>query len=291
MGPTAADSPELGRIRQELAEIKAIQWELFGQLHRLSLAALSTWQDQVRFADPRYRDPRSLAAVPGQVYSQNNEDGILAEIFRRIGITTRRFVEFGVGDGRENNSRLLLELGWSGHWVDADPASVAKIRAQFAEPIAAGRLHVTESLVTRENAASLVPRAPDDGDLDVLSLDIDYNTSHVWPALAGWRPRVCCIEYNSHYPAAVAYEVPYEPNRSWAGDSCFGASLKRLEQIGTDLGYALVGCDLMGVNAFFVRTDLVSETLFQAPFTAEQHHEPPRFPLVHPRGHSRIVPK
>jgi len=279
------DHPDLDALRRDVAEIKALQWELYGQVQRLSLASFGAWQDELRHADPRYRDPRSVAAVPGQVHSQNNEDGILAEIFRRIGTNSRRFVEFGVGDGRENNTRLLLDLGWSGVWVDADPKGIAAIRERLAGAIADGRLTVVEALVTRENAAALADPGPDG--LDLLSLDIDYNTSHVWATLGGWRPRVCCIEYNAHYPPAVSWEVPYEPERPWRGDTNFGASLKRLEEIGDGLGYRLVGCDLMGVNAFFVRDDLVSEAVFQPPFTAEQHHEPPRFFLVHPRGHPR----
>jgi len=42
-------------------------------------------------------------------YSQNSEDGIIEEIFRRVGTTNRFFVEFGVEDGTENNTRFLLE--------------------------------------------------------------------------------------------------------------------------------------------------------------------------------------
>ncbi|MFN8926780.1 MAG: hypothetical protein ACK5WM_14635, partial [Rhodospirillales bacterium] len=143
------DRPDLDALRRDVAEIKALQWELYGQVQRLSLASFGAWQDELRHADPRYRDPRSVAAVPGQVHSQNNEDGILAEIFRRIGTRSRRFVEFGVGDGRENNTRLLLDLGWSGTWVDADPKGIAAIRERLAGPIADGRLTVVEALVTR----------------------------------------------------------------------------------------------------------------------------------------------
>lgn len=95
-----------------LLELKSVQLELFSLTYRNLHAGLAAWQDQVRFLDPRLQDPRVVTGIHGQVYSQNNEDGIIAEIFRRIGTQNRTFVEFGVGDVLQNNTRLLLELGW-----------------------------------------------------------------------------------------------------------------------------------------------------------------------------------
>ena len=40
----------------------------------------------------KYRDSRRLAMYEAQVFSQSGEDGILAEIFGRVGTTERRFV-------------------------------------------------------------------------------------------------------------------------------------------------------------------------------------------------------
>src|SRR5512135_8523 len=71
-------------------------------------------------AQPRYADPKRLHRFEHQVYSQNGEDGAVAEIFRRIGTTDKFFVEIGVGDGLENNTVNLLSEGWRGVWVDGD---------------------------------------------------------------------------------------------------------------------------------------------------------------------------
>jgi hypothetical protein len=245
--------------------------------------------DALAALSPRYRDPRCLNHVAGQVFSQNNEDGILAEIFARIGAGDRTFVEIAAGDGIENNTRLLLQLGWTGLWVEGGAREAASIRDNLAAEIEAGRLRFVEALVDAEGVADLVaangPAGP-----DLLSLDIDYNTSHVWTALAGLKPRVVCIEYNAHYPAGVDWEVPYRTDGAWHGTTRFGASLKALERIGRAQGYSLVGCDIFGVNAFFVRNDLCDERRFLAPFTAEQHYEPPRYDWVHMRGHARHAP-
>ena len=95
------------------------------------------------------------------------------------------------------------------------------------------------------------------------------------------------IEYNPNVPPVVAWEIEYQPDARWRGDTLFGASLKRLEDIGDSLGYCLVGCELSGINAYFVRADLASENLFLAPYTAEQHYEPPRFHFLScTRGHT-----
>ncbi len=273
-----------------LLELKSVQLELFTLTHRNLHAALSAWQDQVRFLDPRLQDPRVVTCAHGQVYSQNNEDGIISEIFRRIGTKNRSFIEFGVGDGQQNNTRLLLELGWSGRWVEGDAQSATAIRDQFREQLKTGQLELIETMVTRDNARGLAHLDQQGDEPDLLSVDVDFLTSHVWRELSNIKPRLVCIEYNAHFPASVAHEVPYKPDQAWKGDTRFGASLKQLELIGNELGYVLVGCDLMGVNAFFVRADLASTEHFLQPFTSENHYQPPRFSLVHHRGHPPAPP-
>jgi hypothetical protein len=95
---------------------------------------------------------------------------------------------------------------------------------------------------------------------------------------------VVVVEYNAVIPPGLDWKVRYAPDRVWDGSHNFGASLKAFELLGTQLGYSLVGCDFIGVNAFFVRSDLVADK-FAAPFTAENHYEPPRYVFLHRRAH------
>jgi hypothetical protein len=76
--------------------------------------------------------------------------------------------------------------------------------------------------------------------------------------------------------------------KAWDGTNNFGASLKAFEVLGSELGYSLVGCEFLGANAFFVRTELLGDH-FCAPFTAANHYEPPRYSLLHRRGHRQQV--
>jgi hypothetical protein len=74
----------------------------------------------------------------------------------------------------------------------------------------------------------------------------------------------------------MSWVVPYDP-KAWGWHRYGnGASLKALEQLGSEKGYSLVGCNLSGVNAFFVRNDLLKDA-FSAPYTAEHHFEPFRY--------------
>lgn len=235
------------------------------------------------------RDPRRLSRHDASIYSQAGEDGILTEIFRRIGVNNRYFVEFGSGDGSENNTVLLLQAGWSGLWMDAVPEFTKAAAARYAEPVAAGQLKVRHAFVTAENIEDLLREAGAPASFDLLSIDIDRNDYWVWKAIAAWTPRVVSIEYNAIFPPGISWVVNYEPSSYWDGSSHFGASLTALERLGREKGYVLVGCNLMGTNAFFVRQDLARD-LFAPPFTAENHYQPARYNMVwYKAGHPRKV--
>lgn len=236
--------------------------------------------------NPRYTDPKRLTSSEYTVFSQFGEDGALAEILRRIGDGNRTFAELGVGDGVENNTVYLLTKGWSGAWIEGGDKNVAKIQARFGAMLSSGRLRLKHTRITAENVEALFADLAVPAEFDVLSLDIDLNTYWVWRALSSYRPRVVVVEYNAAFPPQDEWIVRYDANASWDGSSHMSASLKSMTLLGERKGYRLVGCSFAGSNAFFVREDLVSDR-FCAPFTAENHYEPPRYFLYTDRGHRR----
>ena len=242
-----------------------------------------------QLVETRRDDSRRLTSFGGQVFSQGEEDGILSEIFRRVGVTNRMFAECGVGDGLENNTAYPLLRGWSGYWFEADSGLREEIARTFRRPLSEGRLTVAAEFLTKESVAGAFARHGVPTEFDLLSLDIDRNTSHLWRGLKAFRPRVVVAEYNASIPASDAWEIEYDPNATWNGSVYFGASLKAFELLGREMGYSLVGCTLTGVNAFFVRDDLISGQ-FAEPFTAEYHYEPPRYYLIRGSGHPRHFP-
>jgi hypothetical protein len=231
---------------------------------------------------PRYSDARRLPIHQAQICSQNGEDGIIREIFRRIGTTDKTFAEIGVGNGYENNTSFLLSQGWTGFWIDGKRSFLRALKDR--KDLGGDCIKHSVSFVTRENIKELFLELDVPLEFDLLSLDIDQNTFFAWEGLRDFQPRVVVVEYNSALPSDLDWKVHYLPDRTWDFTQNFGASLKAFENLGRDMGYSLVGCDLLGINAFFVRNDLLGDH-FLSPFSSENHYEPPRFQFRHRRGH------
>jgi len=234
-------------------------------------------------ADVRAAMPDNPASCGFKVYSQADEDGIIEEIARRIGIERGYFIEIGCGDGRENNSHYLLLKGWRGIWVDGDADNIAAIRTVL--PLD-GRLRLVEQMVTRENVGTIPTAAgsPDFGALDLLSVDIDGNDLAITEAaIKAWSPKIIIGEYNAKFPFPMQQEVRYDPQHRWKRDDYHGASLAAWVERLTPK-YRLIACNLAGTNAFFVREDEL------APFRGhdpEELYQPCRFHLTALRsGHA-----
>ncbi len=224
----------------------------------------------------RYQNPKSLIRFGYKIYSQNDEDGIISEIFSRIGTTNKLFVEFGIGDGLENNTAALLLDGWKGLWIDGSTEAVHTIKNELNKIIKCGKLKVVNSFITKDNINELISREIDTDEIDLLSVDIDGNDFHIFNAITCINPRVLVIEYNAKFSSSLLFCMNYNELHIWNGDDYFGASLKFLEK--NIEGYCLVGCNITGVNAFFVREDIVGDH-FLRPFTAENHYESAKYYL------------
>jgi hypothetical protein len=253
------------------------------QSESLKIQVIKYWSDEM--AKPRNADPRRLLLYGFKTYSQNDEDGIIQEIFRRIGTASRSFVEFGVQNGFECNTAKLLIEGWRGLWIESNPRAVAEMRSHFQGFIAGGRLTLVEKMVTAENINATLEQAGVTGEIDLLSVDIDNNDYWVWKAIEVINPRVVVVEYNCALRPPLSLVVPYDPKAAWGGGNYFGASLNALVELGRAKGYRIVGCCFAGVNSFFVREDLCGD-FFLKPSTAEEHYEPERYFTKHmPSGH------
>jgi hypothetical protein len=242
----------------------------------LTSNALYAMQRESLLSNERNRDPKRLLSHGFRGYSQHDEDGMIQEIFKRIGVSNRVFVEFGVGDGTENNTVYLMLSGWRGLWIDGSEVNATAIRRQFSSFIQTGQLRFVQGFVDRDSINGIIEKTDLSGEIDLLSIDIDGNDYWVWQVISVVRPRAVVIEYNAVFRPPIAVVAEYDKKFVWKGTSYYGASLKALESLGSRKGYALIGCSLSGINALFVRQDLV-EDKFCSPFTAENHFEPPRF--------------
>ena len=206
----------------------------------------------------------SLDEAEFQVYSQWGEDGILQYICSHVDLPSKTFVEFGVESYREANTRwLLVEHDWSGLVIDGSEAYMEALRSE--EIYWRHRLTAVASFITRENINELISGAGMEGEIGLLSVDIDGVDYWVWEAITVVNPAIVVAEYNSLFGPERAVTVPYRPDfvREEAHYSCsyYGVSLRALEILGRKKGYSLVGSNSAGNNAFFVRDDLLREPL------------------------------
>lgn len=228
-------------------------------------------------SNPKYADPLRLERSGFRVHSQYDEDGIIDEIFQRIGTTNRTCIEFGAGNGTENCTGFLLMQGWRALWMDGNDALLPTVNIGWPRELARNQLIARQTFITADNIDELIGDAGFTGEIDLLVIDLDANDYHVLDKISVVSPRVICAEYNSNIPAHVDWKMERNDSYVWEGiDDRTGASLKALELLLAGKGYALVGCSAAGVNAFFVKRELV-DGKFAEPFTAENHYNNWRF--------------
>jgi hypothetical protein len=213
----------------------------------------------------------SLEEVEFQVFSQRGEDGILQYIIGKVPIPNKVFVEFGVENYTESNTRyLLINNNWSGLVIDGSKANIDFIKSDYI--YWKYDIRAVQSFITRDNINTLIANYTRQRDIGVLSVDIDGNDYWVWEAIDTITPRIVVCEYNSAFGATEKVSVPYasdfQRTNAHYSDLYFGASLSAFCYLAEKKGYDFIGTAGAGVNAFFVRKDL------SAPFikyTAQQN--------------------
>lgn len=202
---------------------------------------------------------QSLEEVEFQVFSQRGEDGIIQYIINQIAVPNKIFIEFGVEDYTESNTRFLMfNNNWSGLVIDGSQRNIRFIRKDFIY----WKYDITalHSFITKENINKIIWGYTNVKDIGLLSIDIDGNDYWIWEAIDVINPRIVICEYNSAFGPNEKVSVPYDQNFMSSGGHYshlyFGASLSALCHLAEKKGYDFIGTTGAGVNAFFVRKDV-----------------------------------
>lgn len=208
-------------------------------------------------------------------FSQQGEDGILEYVLDVLGIEAGSFLEFGFSVNQCNCLNLMLNKNFDGVFIDANSKSVNLFNK--ASELRKFKSRAINSFLNKDTLFKLVNENIKDP-IDVLSIDVDGNDYWFWKVLDNLSPAVVVIEHNASLGPNKSITVPYDPEfdrikKHYSGLYA-GASLTAMQKLGNQKGYALVGCDSWGVNAFFVRKDLLKDPIKElAPFEAFYPHK------------------
>jgi hypothetical protein len=196
----------------------------------------------------------SLVSFEKKIFSQNGEDGITMKLVKLIynnDNTDKYYVEFGVENGIECNTRILREkYGWNGLQMDGSNEN--------------NDINLKKEFITRENVIDLFKKYNVPKRINLLSVDIDFNDFYCLKnILENYLCDIIICEYNASHLVNEDKVVIYDKNGVWDNSNYFGASLLALDKLSKKYNYSLIYCDNNGVNSFFIHNDIIkSKGLF-----------------------------
>lgn len=202
-----------------------------------------------------------------RVFSEYDEDGVILYLLSVVGASSRSFVDIGAGNGihASNCANLAFNLGFHGAFIDADESGIANGRAVYANHPDTQRYppRFVNAFVKKETINDTIREAGFEGEIDLLSIDIDGNDYWIWDAIDCVRPRIVIVETHVEYGLEEVL-APYDENYVWhraPPDSPIGASPASMTKLAQRLGYRLVGGNRLGFNAIYLRDDLAPDLI------------------------------
>jgi hypothetical protein len=202
----------------------------------------------------------SLADTEFSVFSQFGDDGIIQFLIKVIKPENDFFVEFGVENYLESNTRFLLQNNnWSGFVMDGSKTNVDFIKKQ--DFYWRHNLKVIAAFVTVENIDLLLKDIPKN--IGLMHIDIDGNDYWIWKAIKETTADIVIIEYNSVFGSERAITVPYyadfKRTEYHYSNLYAGASLTALCDLGDEKGYYFIGSNRAGNNAYFIKKEKIAD--------------------------------
>ncbi|TNF91529.1 MAG: hypothetical protein EP297_15740 [Gammaproteobacteria bacterium] len=206
----------------------------------------------------------SLNEVEFKVFSQWGDDGIIQWLANNLDFPNKTFVEFGVENYRESNTRfLMMNNNWSGLVMDGSESNVSQIIN--SEYYWKYTLSAKSAFIDKDNINNLLSSSELHEDVGILHIDLDGNDYWIWKEIRAISPIVVIMEYNSVFGIDRSITIPYEKDfyrtKAHYSNMYYGASLRALHQLSTEKGYSFIGCNSAGNNAYFVRKDKLNDSV------------------------------
>ena len=238
--------------RQEKAEMEISSSKiLMGRL----LAELN----ESKFRTERFK---SINDYEFKVFSQFGDDGILQFLINRVQPKQKTFIEFGVENYDESNTKfLLLNNNWKGLIFDGGKENIEYVKSQGY--FWRHALNAEAHFITRENINQLILANGFQGEVGLLHIDLDGNDYWILESITAVVPDILVLEYNSVFGKEPAWTIPYQADfyrtKAHYSNLYWGASLKALNILANRKGYSFVGCNDAGNNAYFIKSDILRE--------------------------------
>ena len=211
-------------------------------------------------ARKQYNNLKNLSEAEYKAFSQNGEDGIIDYLLNQLNINEPKFVEIGIGDYRESNTRLLFEIrNVNGLVVDA----IDDLKNKVLKNIKLWRnnLTVLEKKVDSSNINEILKLNNFNENLDLFSLDIDGIDYWIIKELPENFAKIAVIEFNPNFGSSAKVTVPnikkFDRSTYHYSNLCFGASLAAIIQIMNAKNFVFIGTNQFRCNAFFVNKDYI----------------------------------
>lgn len=191
-----------------------------------------------------------------KVFSQHGDDGIISFLTNYLDIKNKLFVEFGVENYRESNTRyLLIDKYWKGLIIDSNIDNINFIKRD--EIYWKYDLTAVCDFVTVENINNTLSKNNFIGEIGLLHIDIDGNDYWIWKNINIIEPIIVIVEYNSLFGNKNKWTIPYdsefERTKKHYSNLYYGASLGAFYDLAIEKGYCFVGCNKAGNNAYFIK--------------------------------------
>lgn len=205
---------------------------------------------------------QTLADVEFSIFSQFQDDGIIQFLIKKVAPISPYFIEFGVENYLESNTRFLMQNNnWSGLIFDGNSNNIESVKKSYF--FWKHDLLAYQAFVTKENINTLLETHLPNKDIGLLHIDIDGNDYWIWREISVVQPPIVIVEYNSVFGCDRAITIPYSPDfvrtNHHTSNLYAGCSLLALCDLAEEKGYYFIGSNSAGNNAYFVRKEFVGD--------------------------------